>query len=463
MTETTADMDVKPEEQPVKETFDDGIVRPGALAAKLKACRERAEIDQDQAAVQMRLSPAMIKALESENFSELPDPPYVRGYLRSYARLDESDPQDLIRTYELLRGADPDSFATPPPIPLNRVAKPGISPTTLKLFGLVGLVLLLGVLSMIPAVSQWTRDTWSSFSAQTAEKHPATAATSATTNAVAGDIARNNLNTPATGSVTTPVAATAAQPAATVPATPALASSTQDSATGQAAPSVALQPATPPAAGAAGATEETPSPDTELTATDGTQPQAATPAATDPALPATASLLAPGIPASPIADTATGTTPAVVTPATLDTAAATIAATTTPATVTPPTGAALPVATTDPAALTATTATDPATTGAPDPAQPLDVTTATPLTQPIDGEVVVRMEFTQEVWMQVKDSNKKLIFETLNSPNTWKQFKTRTPLTFKIGNAPGVRIFLNGQLYDHTPYTRGSVARFTVN
>jgi len=73
------------------------------------------------------------------------------------------------------------------------------------------------------------------------------------------------------------------------------------------------------------------------------------------------------------------------------------------------------------------------------------------------------MEFTQEVWMQVKDGSNKAIFESLNSPNTWKQFKTRTPLSFKIGNAPGVKLYLNGQAYDHAQYTRGSVARFTVN
>lgn len=74
-----------------------------------KLAANKPDLDQEQAAIAMRLSPAMIKALESENFAELPDPPYVRGYLRSYARLDDSDPQPLIRTYEVLRGADPDS------------------------------------------------------------------------------------------------------------------------------------------------------------------------------------------------------------------------------------------------------------------------------------------------------------------------------------------------------------------
>lgn len=42
MTDTNADMDVTPDEQPiVVEKRDDGIVRPGDLSAKLQACREQ--------------------------------------------------------------------------------------------------------------------------------------------------------------------------------------------------------------------------------------------------------------------------------------------------------------------------------------------------------------------------------------------------------------------------------------
>ena len=83
--------------------------------------------------------------------------------------------------------------------------------------------------------------------------------------------------------------------------------------------------------------------------------------------------------------------------------------------------------------------------------------------QPIDGEVSVRLEFSQEVWMQVKDGNGKRLFEALNSPNTWKAFKARTPLVFKIGNAAGVRVLLNGQVYNHQSHTRGNVSNFRID
>ena len=420
MTDTNADMDVKPEEQPiVVEKRDDGIVRPGDLSAKLQACRERAELDQEQAAVAMRLSPAMIKALESENFAELPDPPYVRGYLRSYSRLDESDPQDLIRTYELLRGADPDSLTTPLPTTLTRVHKPTISPTTVRMLGLVALVVFLGILSMIPGINQWVRHTWQSFAAAQPGSTP-------TLTAAQKPVATST-TTPATGTSTN---LTASEPAPTT--SPAIASTTQDS------------PAT-------------------LTGSEAVQPVAAVTAPDPLASATTPTTLGLATPAA--ATTATTTDPAA-NPSTTSTTAATPTTATTP--VDP---AAVATGSPDPASTTLTsgtttpetpTTTGPAaTTAAVDPNKPADATATTQ--QPIDGEVMVRMEFTQEVWMQVKDGSNKSIFESLNSPNTWKQFKTRTPLTFKIGNAPGVKLYLNGQAYDHAKYTRGSVARFTVN
>lgn len=444
MTDTNADMDVKPDEQPIVpsivEKRDDGLVRPGDLSAKLQACRERAELDQDQAAIAMRLSPAMIKALETENFAELPDPPYVRGYLRSYARLDESDPQDLIRSYELLRGADPDSLTTPPPISLTRVQhKQGISPTTIRMLGLVALVLFLGVLSMIPGINQWARQTWHSFAAAQPGSVPTMVAKPAP---VAG------ATTPETGTSTD---LTTSGP---VPATssPALATTTQDS-PAPVASSELVQPST-----------TTPATEPTASISASTAPNPSTPAtlgSTTPAVTAATTPPANNTTSTTSAETLATSTPTTATPSATSPAAATETLPV-PTTVTSTTATTATMGTTNPSNSTATTEPTASTTpAAADPTRPAETTA--PIQQPIDGEVVVRMEFTQEVWMQVKDGNNKAIFESLNSPNTWKQFKTRTPLTFKIGNAPGVKLYLNGQAYDHAKYTRGSVARFTVN
>ena len=90
-----------------------------------------------------------------------------------------------------------------------------------------------------------------------------------------------------------------------------------------------------------------------------------------------------------------------------------------------------------------------------------DPATATPL-PPIVGEATIKMEFSDDVWVQVKGADKKTVFESLNTNGTTKEFKATPPLSFKIGNAPGAKVYINGQLYDSTPYTKGSVARFKI-
>ena len=83
-------------------------IQPGDLKARLVACRDKAGLNLEQAAEEMHLSQHIVRALEAEDFAHLPEPPYVRGYLRSYAKLGEIDPQVLIRLYDTLRGAKPD-------------------------------------------------------------------------------------------------------------------------------------------------------------------------------------------------------------------------------------------------------------------------------------------------------------------------------------------------------------------
>lgn len=72
------------------------------------------------------------------------------------------------------------------------------------------------------------------------------------------------------------------------------------------------------------------------------------------------------------------------------------------------------------------------------------------------------MEFAEDVWMQVKGGDSKPLFESLNTAGSIKEFKATPPLSFKVGNAPGVKIFVNGQPFDQSPYIKGSVARFKV-
>lgn len=54
---------------------------------RLKLARELLHLSQKEAAIRLHLSPKIIQALESENAQDTLPPTFLRGYLRSYARL----------------------------------------------------------------------------------------------------------------------------------------------------------------------------------------------------------------------------------------------------------------------------------------------------------------------------------------------------------------------------------------
>ncbi|UJS23645.1 helix-turn-helix domain-containing protein [Thiothrix winogradskyi] len=370
-------------------------VQPGDLTAMLVECRAKAGLDREQAAEELHLSSHIIKALEQEDFAHLPEPPYVRGYLRGYSKLADIDAKELIRTYEALRGAKPDEIAHhfAPARPLNKVAQPVMSNSTLKFIGFGALVLLLGLFSMIPGVRDWANHTWSSFSAQTdqtdVQQRPPSAMEAYVAQKEALEREKAAAEQQAQQTATPASSTPAPEPAPEVVATAPSDQTSQNTAT----------PATPTPEAAATSTQDTAAP-TNTTATETTT---VTPA------PATA----------PVA------------PAPNTTETPTVATSETP--VTPP-----------------ATPTDTAAT-------PADATTP-----PIAGEISIKMEFAEEVWMQIKGDDKKTLFESLNTAGNIKEFKATPPLNVKVGNAPGVKIFVNGQPFDLTAHTKGSVARFRV-
>ncbi len=370
-------------------------VQPGDLTALLVECRAKAGLDREQAAEELHLSPHIIKALEQEDFAHLPEPPYVRGYLRGYSKLADIDAKELIRTYEALRGAKPDEIAHhfAPARPLNKVAQPMMSNSTLKFIGFGALVLLLGLFSMIPGVREWANHTWSSFSAQTdqtdVQQRPPSAMEAYVAQKEALEREKAAAEQQAQQTVTPASSTPAPEPAPDVVATAPSDQTSQNTAT----------PATPTPEAAATSTQDTATP-TNTTATETT---AVTPT---PA-----------------------TTPVALAPNTTETP--TVARSETPVT---------PSAT-------------PTDTAAP----PTDATTP-----PVAGEISIKMEFAEEVWMQIKGDDKKTLFESLNTAGNIKEFKATPPLNVKVGNAPGVKIFVNGQPFDLTEHTKGSVARFRV-
>ena len=64
--------------------------------ARLRAAREAAGLSLDQVAQQLKLAQRQVKALEEENFGDLPGRTFSRGFMRNYARLLNLDAQDQL-------------------------------------------------------------------------------------------------------------------------------------------------------------------------------------------------------------------------------------------------------------------------------------------------------------------------------------------------------------------------------
>ena len=73
-----------------------GVARVGETPGDmLRQARERAGLTQDDIANKLKLSPRQISAIETGDWSALPERTFTRGFMRSYARLVALDPNSL--------------------------------------------------------------------------------------------------------------------------------------------------------------------------------------------------------------------------------------------------------------------------------------------------------------------------------------------------------------------------------
>ena len=108
----------------------------------LKAAREKMELSLHDVATRLNLQNNIILALEADEKSKLPTLTYVRGYIRSYAKIVNLDADELIRLYENEAQPLPEIL---PDVKFHTQAsssdKPVKAVTYLLVFGLVLLVL----------------------------------------------------------------------------------------------------------------------------------------------------------------------------------------------------------------------------------------------------------------------------------------------------------------------------------
>ena len=316
-----------------KEEVNIPVAEVGDLGALLKGLRDKMGYTIPQTADAMCLSELIIRQLENEEFDSLPEPPYIRGYLRNYAKLAETDSAELINCYESLRGADPadlqHNFKRSSTI--NSQQKKGLSPVLLQLLFLALLLGLLVAASMVPAVNQWIKNTWDSFSNQATSQSE-----SATDNPLL------------TGTMPVP----------------------------------------------------TPLP-TDIDPKKGNSPQK------KPSI-------SPNKPKEkPTTDKNT----------------------------------------TDSVDSNKDKSNIKVGKENKDEAQ---IPTSN------NGIIKIKLVFSKEVWMRIKDGNKKTVFEGQNRSGQEKSLELKKPLTFRVGNAQGLSLFVNGKAVDIKAYTKGNIANFTL-
>lgn len=91
---------------PVPATASAPAPTPQAAGAMLAQAREKAGFSIDHVALQLKLAPRQVRALESGDYAALPGRAFVRGFVRNYARLLDIDAQSVL-------GALPDGDDAP--------------------------------------------------------------------------------------------------------------------------------------------------------------------------------------------------------------------------------------------------------------------------------------------------------------------------------------------------------------
>ena len=322
----------------------------GELGAILKGLRDKIGYSIPQTADAMCLSEHTIRQLEDEEFDALPEPPYIRGYLRNYAKLAEMDSEALINCYESLRGADPSDLQQhrfKRSSIINEQQNKGLSPVLSQLLLLALLLGLLAAASMVPAVNQWVKSTWKSFSNQTASQ---------SVNATDNPLLTGTMPVP------TPLPMDINSDKNKAPQAQKKPSSTVD------------KPKEKPA-----------------TIDDINEPKQV------------------------VADVKKSTTDNIDNnedESNIKVGKENI-----------------------------------------DEAQ---------IPSSSDGVINIKLVFNKEVWMRIKDANKKTVFEGQNRSGQEKTLELKKPLTFRVGNASGLSRFVNGKAVGIKRFTKGSVANFTL-
>ncbi len=144
-------MEQLPENSAGKDALPEMETPAVSLGRTLREARERLALSVADVAHQIKLAPRQIEALEADNYQPLPEMAFVRGFVRSYARLLHLDPESLLA----LLPQQPEAAAQLVPASVEVPFPSPLSPQRQNLI-LLGAALLIAVLVVVFAVWHFT-------------------------------------------------------------------------------------------------------------------------------------------------------------------------------------------------------------------------------------------------------------------------------------------------------------------
>jgi cytoskeleton protein RodZ len=121
---------------------EDQLNNSNELGELLIRAREKLSLSQKDIATRLNLKEEYIVALDADDFDKLPAPTYVRGYIRSYARVVNLNADSLINLYEGIAEAPPEILPdVKPVVQASSRDKPVKAMTYLVTFTLVFLLI----------------------------------------------------------------------------------------------------------------------------------------------------------------------------------------------------------------------------------------------------------------------------------------------------------------------------------
>lgn len=90
--------------------------------------------------------------------------------------------------------------------------------------------------------------------------------------------------------------------------------------------------------------------------------------------------------------------------------------------------------------------------------------TSTPVTGSVahTGDPEVRLAFSDESWVEVRDASGKVVFSDLGRPGQERVVKGQAPFQVVVGKSSVVSLTYNSRAVDLAPYTQAEVARLTL-